>query len=462
MRVLLLRPNSIIIATPVPLGLGYIASALRRHRGDTVEIVDARNKRLSSAALGRRIRDFRPDAIGITSINFEMKEAHELAALAKSELPEVPVIIGGPYASANREAVLRDPNVDATVVGEGENTVVELMDALESGAELSGVRGVIHRVDGEPVFTGAREPIDDVDDLEVAWDLIDPPSYFHRFERNSENTIKRDHRTLTIFTSRGCPYGCIFCHNVFGKKFRPRSAEAVVEEMAMLRKRYGAREFEIVDDTFNQSVKRAKAICEGLIEKDLGLHISLPNGIRGDRTDLDLLDRFRDAGFYRISFAVESASPRIQDIINKSIDLDRVKWSITELSRRGVVASGYFIQGFPTETYEEMLMTADWAAESDLHMASFFYLNPFPGTKVAEMAGQDLTGVSFRDYSTISVNISAATDRELHLANKYAYRRFYLSPRRLARLAKVAPKNIRTAIDAWLVFRLMIQDSVNQ
>jgi anaerobic magnesium-protoporphyrin IX monomethyl ester cyclase len=461
MKVLLLRPNSIIIATPAPLGLGYIAGALRSARGDTIEILDGRQRRWPLARMRQRVREFGPDLVGISAINFEMKEAHELAAAARAEAPQAPVIVGGPYASANREAILDDPNVTAVVVGEGEATVVELVNALESGADLGGVKGIIHRDQGQAVFTGERELISDVDRLELAWDLIDPRRYFTRFGR-SENIIQKDYRTTNIFTSRGCPYQCIFCHNVFGKAFRPRSAEHVLAEIEMLAARYDIHELDIVDDSFSQSLVRAKAICRGLIDRQLPLHLMLPNGIRGDRTDPEFLDLLRDAGFFRIAFAVESASPRIQPLIGKSIDLDQVRWSISEVWRRGMFPTGYFIQGFPTETYEDMLLTADWAASSDLLVASFFYLLPFPGTAVARMTDQDLTAVRFRDYSTRVVNLSAATDEQLRLANKIAYRRFYLNPRRLSRIAARAPKNLRSLINVWLAFRLLFQDSVNQ
>lgn len=456
-----MRPNSIIIATPAPLGLGYIAGALRQARGDTIEVLDGRQRRWPLGRMRQRIREFAPDLVGISAINFEMKEAHELAAAAKAEAPRAPVIIGGPYASANREAILDDPALDAVVVGEGEATAVELVSAYKSGADLSAVKGIIHRAQGEKIFTGERELIHDVDSLEMAWDLIDPRRYFHRLGR-SENIIQKDHRTTNIFTSRGCPYQCIFCHNVFGKAFRPRSAANVLAEISMLAQRYGVRELDIVDDSFSQSLLRAKEICRGIIDAGLHLHLMLPNGIRGDRTDPDFLDLLRDAGFFRIAFAVESASPRIQPLIGKSIDLDQVRWSISEVYRRGMFPTGYFIQGFPTETYEDMLLTAEWAATSDLLVASFFYLLPFPGTAVAKMTDRDLTSVRFRDYSTRVVNLSAATDEQLRLANKLAYRRFYLNPRRMARIAARAPKNARSLINVFLALRLLFQDSVNQ
>jgi len=460
MRVLLIRPNSIIPGIPVPIGLGYIAGKLIKERGDQVEILDARNLRWPLSRVRQRLREFNPEVVGITAINFEMREAHELAAAARAELPGAKIILGGPYASANREAILADENLDAVVVGEGEDTTVELLAAFENGADLAGVKGIICRVDGEPRYTGERELIHDLDTLEPAWDLLHPTDYFKRWKKNSENIVKYDHRTLSVFTSRGCPYSCIFCHNIFGKTFRPRSPEAVVAEIAMLRQRYGIRELEIIDDSFNMSKRRAMEICAGVAP--LKLHISLPNGIRSDRTSPELFDALKAAGFYRIAFAVEAASPRIQKLIRKDLDLDKARAAIAECARRGIMATGFFIQGFPGETYEEMLSTGDWAAQSDLHVASFFYLNPFPGTEVARMIGKQFTATDFRDYSTMSVNVSAATDAEMHAANKYAYRRFYLSPRRIFRTAAVTPKNLRTFVNAWLVVRLLFQDSVNQ
>jgi anaerobic magnesium-protoporphyrin IX monomethyl ester cyclase len=462
MKVLLLRPNSIIIATPVPLGLAYVAESLRSRRGDDVTILDARNHRLSPSEVSERISELKPDVVGISALSFEAPETHETARLAKQVAPNTRVIIGGPYASANREAVLADASVDALVVGEGEDTAVELLDAIEKDSDLAGVKGIIYREKGSPLFTGPRPYIEDVDSLRPAWDLLDPRSYFKREGRNSENIIKHSHKTLTVFTSRGCPFSCIFCHNVFGKKFRARTPENVVSEISHLKESYGIKELEIVDDSFNLDLPRAKAICRGIIERGLGLKITLPNGIRGDRVDEELLDLFRQAGFYRIAYAVESASPRIQKIIKKQIDLEKVRWAISETARRKMMASGYFIMGFPTETKEDMEMTAEFAVNSDLHVASFFYLNPFPGTEVARMTDLDLTGYTFRDYSTMTVNLSAESDEVLRNVCKRTYRRFYLHPRRILSTIRVVPKNPRTLLNAFLVLRLMLQDSVNQ
>lgn len=458
MKILLLRANSPVGTAPVPLGLGYVAEAIRRARPrDVVEILDARVRRLTPAQVARRLREVDPDVVGITAFTTDARSAHQAAALAKTVVPRARVVMGGPYPTSHRAAVLQDRDVDVLVVGEGEATIVELLAAIEGGDDLGGVAGIVYRPDRagrEAVFTGLRPLIEDVDDLEVAWDLFDMPLYFNRWGRSSWNYLRRDHRAAMVMTSRGCPYSCIFCHHSFGKKFRPRSAERVVEEVTRLRRRYGVRELEIVDDCFNLRPQRAKEILEGFVSNGLGLHVSLSNGVRGDRVDGELLDLFEASGVFRVAFAVESASPRVQEIIRKSIDLDKVREAITRTSARGIATMGYFIMGFPTETYAEMLQTGDFANDSDLHLALFFYLNPFPGTEVARLAGLDATALQFSDYFTAVTNLSAATDEELRRAHERAFRRFYSNPRRLLRTARLVPWSLVTLQGLVLAARL--------
>lgn len=465
MRILFIRPNSKIIATPVPLGIGYVASyLLNRRPADAIKLIDARNLRLSPEEILEQAKNFSPDLIGISAINFEADQVYLLSQALKKNLRNIPIVLGGPYASANREMILeKNPAIDYLVVCEGEETFYELVEALERGQKFSEIRGLIYRENGQIRTNPEREFIKDLDSLTFNWELINPRSYFRRRGRNSENIIKYSHRCLSIITSRGCPYGCIFCHNIFGKKFRARSAEKVVAEISMLVRNYGLRELELVDDSFNFELERAKQICRGIIAEKLGIHISLPNGIRGDLVDEEFLDLLKSAGFYRIAFAVESASPRIQKVIRKKIDLNRVKWAIAQTTSRGMLATGYFIMGFPEETEEDIEMTIRYAEESQLSIASFFYLNPFPGTEVARKAGEkNLADKLFRDYSTLTVNLSKVSDKKLHQLNKRAYRKFYLNPARIWRILKLTPKNFRTLINAFLVFRLFFEDSVNQ
>lgn len=441
MKVLLIRPNSMERSCPIPLGLGYIASALRQERGDHIRIVDARRFRLSGSRLGRIIRDFTPDVVGISALTMDSVNAHECAALARANAPAAHIVLGGPHVSASRENVLEDPNIDVGVVGEGEKTVVELFDAIDGGGDFGRVAGIVFRDQKEPRFTGPRKLIQDIDSLSPAWDLLNPRAYFISFGAHMQNKTSKHRQGLSIFTSRGCPYHCIYCHNVFGKKFRACSPDSVINEMTMLKDRYGVREIEILDDCFNLSKKRAMDICTGIVDNDLNLAISLPNGIRGDIMDEEMFDLFKEAGIFRLSFAVESANPRVQTLIKKNLDLDKIKEAMHMAVKRKILSLGFFMMGFPTETYEEMLITAEYAARTPLHLAMFFYLHPFPGTEVAKMTGVDASHMDFNSLFTMPINLSAASNKQLHHASKYAYRKFYLNPKRIASTLRVIPKN---------------------
>jgi anaerobic magnesium-protoporphyrin IX monomethyl ester cyclase len=450
-----------MIMAPMPLGLGYVAEAIRKERGDEVQILDGRNLRLTTDQIITRLRLFKPDVIGITATIMDSKEIHETAEAAKRALPDAKVVVGGPYVSSCPDAVMQNKSIDVAVIGEGEETVVEILDAFEKGVDdFSGIEGVCFRLGDQVKKTPGRAPVSNLDDLRPAWDLLNPHSYFSRFKKNSHNRIRKDHRVVAIFSSRGCPYNCIFCHNVFGKKIRYMSMDAVIDEIAMLKDKYDIRELEFVDDCFNQNLDRAKAIFRQIIARKFNLHITFPNGLRGDRIDEELLDLFEEAGVFRISYAVEAASPRVQKLIKKNLNLDKVKQAISSTARRGIFTVGFFIMGFPTETAEEMRMTVDFALDSDVHIANFFYLAPYPGTEVAKMAGPDGGNVMYSDFSEISVNLSAAADKELHDIVKLAYRKFYLNPFRVARILRVVPKNMPLLLNAFITARLLFQDAV--
>jgi radical SAM superfamily enzyme YgiQ (UPF0313 family) len=447
---------------PMPLGLGYVAQAIRRARqDDEIEIVDGRVLGLGSSGLDQCIRDFDPDVVGITATIMDSRETHALARTIKAVAAGIRVVVGGPYASSAPEVAVEDANIDVAVIGEGEATIVELLDAFESRPEdLSQVKGIAYRENGTLRRTGPRPPLASLDGIEPAWDLLKPAGYFSRLGRNAQNRIRRDHRVAQLFTSRGCPYNCIFCHNIFGKKIRYMDADAVLDQIALLVDRFGAREIEFVDDCFNHSLERSKEIFAKIAARDLDLHISFPNGLRADRLDEELLDLFQAAGVYRVSYAVESASPRVQRLIHKNLDLDRIGRVIDQTVERGILTVGFFILGFPTETVDEMKMTVDYAVDSAVHVADFFYLAPYPGTDVARAAGLDPRQVSYSDFSEISVNLSAATDEQLHAMAKSAYRRFYLDPRRVARILAVSPKNLQLVSNALITLRLLFQDAV--
>lgn len=464
MKVLLARPNSKLKVVPPPVGLGYLSHALKTARGDHTLIIDGRRRRLSPEDIVSEAQSFAPDAIGVTAMTFEAPEALELIRGLKSSLPEVPVIMGGPHATGFGPSLLERMPADYLVLGEGEDTFVGLLDALEGKKDLAGVRGVARRVDGEVQYTGPGLPIEDMERLKIDWDAVRPQDYFSWWTRNAMNTVARGNRRLPVFFTRGCPMGCAYCHHIFGRKFRTFPIESKVEEMVQLRDRYNLEEFEIIDDSFNLKIDHAKAAMRRIIDQNLNTPLTFTNGLRADRMDEELLDLMVRAGTYRLDYAIESASPRIQTLINKNLDLDRARQVVNMTAKKGIVTGTYFMLGFPGETEDEMAATIDYAVSLDNHIASFFYLMPFPGTQISESSPQlakKVRELTFGDASGIALNLSDVPDSVMQQMRKAGNRRFYFSAKRAMRIFRDVPKSPRLLASALAVLRLSFQEAID-
>ena len=444
MKILLLRPNSEVPSAAPPMGLLSLAGYLRKYGDFELEIFDGRNLESKPAEIAEAIRRSQPDVLGLTAFSMENKEAHQTAAVSKRIFPETPVILGGPYPTSQPEKALSDPNIDIAVIGEGERSALKLFNALKNGGEFDSVREIAFRRNGAIVHTDPVEHIIDLDEIPFpAWDLIDLESYFTRRKRKRKtmNQHQMKQRVVQLFTSRGCPYRCAYCHNLFGKKLRYRSVENIIAELKMLKAVYGVEEVEIIDDIFNLDLERAKTIFRRIIEEKLELKFSFPNGLRSDRMDEEFLDLLKESGAYRLVFAIESGSERIQKLIRKNVKLDRARDNIELAAKRGFSLGGFFMIGFPTETEAEILRTINFALESKLCTATFFVVIPFPGTDMHEMAkglGYDLSG-DYEHYQKVAVNVSNVPTKRLERLRKSALRRFYLNPRRIWRYIRTTP-----------------------
>jgi radical SAM superfamily enzyme YgiQ (UPF0313 family) len=248
-------------------------------------------------------------------------------------------------------------------------------------------------------------------------------------------------RVVGFFTSRGCPYRCAYCHNLFGKRLRYRSVENVIMEMKLLKEQYGIEEVEILDDIFNLDLHRSKTIFSRIIEEKLDLKFCFPNGLRSDRMDEELLDLLKQGGAYRLVFAIETGSPRIQKLINKNVKLKLAQRNIEQAAQRGFSLGGFFMLGFPTETEAEAWETINFALNSKLHTATFFVLTPFPGTDIYKMAQEMGCNLSaeYQHYQKISANVSNIPNKTLEKMRQYALRKFYLNPRRIWGYLRTTP-----------------------
>jgi len=425
-----------------PLGILQLAAYVKQQRGDDVRVLDLRPyilKHREQEALRRAMEELKPDVVGLSVLTHEHTAAHATAWQVRMAQPEVTILMGGPHPSMYPKRSLLDRNIDYIVCGEGELTTVALLDSLEAGGDPTDLPGVGGRREGMPVIGPARGLIPDLDLLPMPdWAQYDPHLYTDIDQRMS---LAHDYKPYAAMsTSRGCPYQCTYCHDIFGKKFRHRSPEQVLEEMAYLKSR-GIVGLELYDDIFNLDPDRMRVILEGMIRRNLQMTLSFPNGVRGDiltREDIKLLKR---AGTLYISIAVESASPRIQGVMKKYLDLDKVRETINACVRQRIFTNAFFMLGFPTETRQEMQATVDFACASPLHAALFFSVVPHPATELGQETHQDELTAPIDDwnYSYGRVTLAAEEVEVVNRIQRQAYRRFYASPRRLARVLRDIP-----------------------
>jgi radical SAM superfamily enzyme YgiQ (UPF0313 family) len=424
-----------------PMGLMYLSASLKRDGGHRVKILDTRLGLLTAEQVARKARAFKPDIIGLGAILLESRCFHEYAAALHRALPGVSIVAGGPYASTDPDAVLKDPAVACAVLGEGEATITDLARAMECNDPWKHLPGLALRGNGALTINPQREYIRDLDALPFPdWDAADLAGYAraHRFSNLAPGPY------MTVFTSRSCPYHCIYCHSFFGKSFRARSPESVFEEIRTLHDRYGIRDIEILDDCFNLDRARALEICERIARSRMKLRLSFPNGVRSDRLDPELIAMLKAAGTCYMAVAIETASPRLQKYIRKNLDLDKARDAMGRTVAAGIFCHGYFMLGFPTETRREMQQTIDFAATSPLHTASFFVVKAVPGTELHQIARN---GTRYKKannskefaYTSLNYSCSELGRGTLQLMYRRAYRQFYSKPERMVRIAADFP-----------------------
>lgn len=422
-----------------PLGIMSLDAYLRARGFDDIHLFDMRLAKETPAQACRRILATRPDVVGLSGLTIEREAIHALSRLLKEAAPGVVTVLGGPYATSSARSVMADASVDYVVRGEGEETLHELLEALAHGGDVARVDGLIYRRDGAVHETSPRARLADIDALPIpSWDRIDMAAY-ERFDSMERLT---GGRWAVISTSRGCPFRCTYCHDVFGKKFRARSPEKVIEEMELLITRYGVTSFQIYDDIFNFNKQRVLEICRRIQAKGWKIDLQFPNGVRADMMDLETLTAMKAAGTYRVSFAIESASPRIQRQIKKHLKIEKVRALIEDTDRLGIMVHGFFMLGFPGETREEIDATVRFALSSKLHTAAFFLVTPFEGSPLADAyvdPAMALHGRRFNYYDAPH-DLSEVPAAELKRIQRDAYLRFYLDPRRVARFVELLPR----------------------
>ena len=433
------------LVTP-PMGIMSLAAYIRTKFDATFRLVNQRAENYPDQELVKEIVAFEPDIVGFSSLTVFGHLLEGLARDVRAACPKTLIALGGPHASAFEAAALEAvPDANVLVVGEGELAFERIIEAYQSGSGYGDIPGLVWRTPEGNVVTnpGDLPPIADLDTLPFpAYDLIDISLYWHQ----QSQTPLPPRKYASLVSSRGCPYKCMWCHKIFGKKFRGKSAERMAEEIAFFNKQYDLDEFEFIDDIFNFDHKRLHTFADLLRQRDLRIKTTYPNGIRGDILTPEDIEAFLAIGTYFCSFALESGSPRIQELTGKHLNIPRFLEGLTMMASKGVFTNGFMMLGFPDETEAEMRQTIKTAADSRLHTASFYTATPFPNTPLHAWAKvnrpEQLIHLDYRDadLSAMRVNLSAEPDEVLYKYQRKAHRDFYMRPSRVYRILRDSPQ----------------------
>ncbi len=383
MNVLLIRSkfsgNFAEYTTP-PLGLAYLAAVLEA-KNHKVIILDGWVQNITNEFLKKTIADFAPALIGLTGLTVNIKGVFAMAEEIKKEFPQIPIIFGGPHASMAPAGTLKEVSaIDMVCVGEGEDTIMDVVDYLSGKKDLENIPGIYYRQSDKIICTGLRELIKDINIL--------PPPARHLLPIGEYTASPKEHKSFPgtdVITSRGCPYACAFCFKqVFGNKYRTHSPEYVIEEIKFLVKTYGVKDIFFRDDTFTVDYERVKKICE-LIKKE-NIHITFTTLARVDRLNYDILKLMKEAGCWKILLGIESGNQKSLNLLRKGITLKQIKETVGNCRKLGIETDGFFMIGIPGETKEDTMNTINFAKQLKLDFAQFYICTPYPGTHLYELA----------------------------------------------------------------------------
>jgi anaerobic magnesium-protoporphyrin IX monomethyl ester cyclase len=432
-KILLVTPPSLVekyheqFTKMLPFGILYIASYLRQYEYD-VDVMDAYTLNSTMNDVVKKLRDGNFNTLGINTYLVNIVNAEALAKRVKEELPNIVIITGGHGVSVLPNKALDCPHIDYAICNEGEETFLELLQAIEGKQNFSEIKGLIYRENENVVVNPKRGYIKDLDSLPFpAYDLLPDLKFYNYFPFQ----IKK-FPVAGIITSRGCPGRCTFCDkSVWEKSFRLRSAKNVVDELEILVNKYGIREILFVDDTFTADKKRIYEIFK--LTKERNLKFSFSCASRINTIDLDLLKFMKKNGCWFIAYGIETGDEDVLKLINKNIKLENVRKVVEMTHDVGISSQGYFILGNPTETMETMDKTIAFAKSLKLDRMIACLNTPIPGTAQYETKDQYGTVVEpvYSKYNfQVPVYVPHGLTSEI-LSKKLMqfYKEFYFRPR---------------------------------
>lgn len=411
-----------------PLGLCSLA-AVTRSRGYETTLIDAQNENLSIGETCQNILSIKPEFVGISSVTFTFESAAILAQAIKKENQNITIIMGGVHVSALPEnTLLQYKDIDYLVLGEGEETIIELVNTINRKGALQCVKGIAYRSEGHVNITEPRPRIKDLDSLPFpAWDLLSGFPFSYDIQVQSMANTP----STSVCTSRGCTGKCMFCdRRIFGRTLRYHSADYVIDLINNLYHNYGIRDIQFEDDNFMLFRKRLHRICDYLRQEKLDLTWSCQ--ARVDTIDLDTLVMMRQAKCCSVLYGIESGSQKILDLMKKEISLAQIEKTIELTNKAGLYSKGFFITGYLGETRETLDETLKFIKRLKTDDISQHFFIPFPGCGSyynAQAYGKVLTDWKKMNFYEPVFIPNGLTKDDLINHVKKTYKTFYLRAR---------------------------------
>ena len=410
---------------PPPYGILQLAAYLEHKNKDAeIQVLDCNAEELDWKGLEKRIESFDPDIVASSALaTCNTYVAVRTLEIAKKVKPDVLTVAGGQHFTVMAQESLETyPEIDVIVRGEGEETLAELVQSSADRRSFSHVDGISYRKRRRIRHNPPRPLIGNLDNL--------PFPAFHLWP--IEQFKKYGKIIFPVMTSRGCTFWCDFCSAVrmFGRKYRMRSPQKVVDELEFLYRKYGEDQYTFYDDAFTVSQARTEEICNEILKR--GLKIKWDCETRVDMVTKDLLQKMKDAGCIAVWFGVEAGSEQVIEAMGKGISIQQTLNAFKWANEVGLMTVASMILGFPGETRETAMESIKLLKRIKSDEIGVYIATPYPGTPmydyVKKMGWIKITDFNKYDTATPIFETPTMSMKELRELHDEAHRRFYLRP----------------------------------
>ena len=436
-EVLLINPHDLnwrMTEVIPPISLGFLSSYVKE-KGVNCDIVDLKRLRAGPEYLEKILRKKKYDVVGFHVFSTFLPSVIEYVKVVRRLQPSAFVILGGPHPIIDPEHTLRSVDVDAICVGEGENTLWQIIKYLDGKIDIEDVENIAYMKNGR-IFISQRKFIDIWDTPWPDWDNLRPDTY----PCIPQGIFSTSKKVAPTIATRGCPFLCTYCNapRISGRKIRKRSPENVVGEIEYLKSKFGIEEIHFLDDNLTLDRKYIIELCHAMIDAKLGVKWACPNGVYLKSLDEEIVTLMEKAGCYSFAVGIESGNTRVlrKLMMRHTTPADYMKKLEMIKKYTKIRVTGFFILGYPSfngeeaEGWREIIDTIFFALRSPIDRASFFIFTPYPGTPIWALK-KDEIDLSVIDNHTVVKSWCKLSTFELKFAHLIANFLFWSNPKKI-------------------------------